>query len=85
MLLSKLPAEKVCDSQEHIVSISSLLESFKDYPSIITNTYRISDACTVSIDFKSDQNKKLFAAGRKNDIFFLRKLAVMLAANTVNR
>jgi len=77
MLLFKLPAEKVCDSQEHIMSISSLFESFKDYPFIITNTYRFIDACIISIDFKSDQNKKVFRTNRKDDIFFLRKLAVI--------
>ncbi len=58
-LLSKLPAETEASKDEVFVSPSYLLEKFRQFPFIITNTYKLIDACNINIDFHSDKNKKI--------------------------
>ena len=74
-LLSKLPVESQASEKEAFVSPSDLLKAFEQYPFIITNTYKLMDACSISIDFGVDKNKQSFSATKKDDKVLLLKLA----------
>ncbi len=75
VLLSKLPAESVCATTEYFVSPEKLLQAFKNYSFIVTNTYRLVDACNIQMDFTSSKNKKHFSASVWDDKQLLEKLA----------
>ena len=75
VLGTKLPKEATCSPDETFVSPKTLLEKFSDYPSIVTNTYRLMDACNLEFDFKTDKNKKSFSATVEDDRVLLEKLA----------
>jgi len=75
-LLSRLPASAICSANEFFLSQDRILEAFKQYPFVVTNTYRLMDACEIKMDFGSDKNKKTFSARKKDDAHLLRKLAL---------
>jgi len=74
-LLSKLPVECQASEKETFVSPSELLKAFEHYPFIITNTYKLMEACSISMDFGVDKNKQCFSATKKDDKVLLLKLA----------
>ena len=74
-LLSKLPIEAQASPKETFVSPSELLKCFEQYPFIITNTYKLMDACSIAMDFGVDKNKQCFSATKKDDKTLLLKLA----------
>jgi len=74
-LLSKLPVEAQASEKETFVSPSSIIQAFKEYPFIITNTYKLMDACTVTMDFNTDKNKQCYSASKEDDRVLLLKLA----------
>lgn len=74
-LLSKLPIEAQASEKETFVSPSLLLKAFEQYPFIVTNTYKLMDGCSISIDFNTDKNKKSYSATKKDDKILLLKLA----------
>jgi DNA polymerase-3 subunit alpha len=75
-LLSKLSPETVCGPTEYFLSQNKILEAFKQYPFIVTNTYRLMDVCEIKMDFGTDKNKKTFSARKRDDAHLLRKLAL---------
>jgi DNA-directed DNA polymerase III PolC len=75
VLLSKLPSEAQASEYEIFASPRQIIQAFHEYPVIITNTYKIIDACSVSIDFTTDKNKECFSATKKDDKILLAKLA----------
>ena len=74
-LLSKLKPEDLASPLEYFLPQAEMLTSFHQYPAIITNTYRLIDACSVTMDFGVDKNKQLFSASREDDRVLLEKLA----------
>jgi DNA-directed DNA polymerase III PolC len=74
-LLSKLPVTAVCGENESFVTPDKLLEAFKQYPGIVTNTYKLMDACHIEMEFYKDKNKKVFSASKEDDRKLLAKLA----------
>ncbi len=76
ILLSKLPPESQCHPEEQFVSPSTLLEQFKQYPFIVTNTYKLMDSCSVSMNFHADKNKQTFGGALEDDKILLEKLAL---------
>jgi DNA-directed DNA polymerase III PolC len=76
VLGTKLPLEAQADVRETFIPPNKLIPSFKQYPFIITNTYRVMDDCSISIDFTEDKNKQCFTASKKDDKILLEKLAV---------
>lgn len=74
-LLSKLPEEAQADEREIFISPAGLFDAFKQYPSIVSNTYKLLEACTVDTDFSSDKNKKYYTASGEDDRELLQKLA----------
>lgn len=75
VLLSKLPVESVCDTEEYFVPPGKLLEAFKKYSGIVTNTYKLMDSCSIEMEFYKDKNKKTFSATKEDDRILLAKLA----------
>ena len=75
MLLSKLPVEAQASIDETFISPGELLNAFRLYPFIVTNTYRLMDSCHIQMEFHTDKNKKTFSASPEDDSILLRKLA----------
>lgn len=75
ILLSKLPAEAQASPEETFVSPTELLERFKQYPFIVTNTYKLMESCYVEIEFYTDKNKQTFGGAAEDDRILLEKLA----------
>ena len=75
ILLSKLTPDLACSPGEYFIPPSDLLNAFSQYPSIVTNTYKIIDSCSIEMDFGKDKNKKVFSASKEDDRIFLYKLA----------
>ncbi|HTN09223.1 DNA polymerase III subunit alpha [Agriterribacter sp.] len=73
---TKLPLEAVCSDQEYFSPPSRLLDAFKQYPSIVTNTYKLIDSCNITMDFHTDKNKKTFSYSKEDDRRLLEKLAM---------
>lgn len=74
-LLSKLPAEVEASPEETFLPPSLLLEKFRGYAFIVTNTYKLFDACHIEMEFHTDKNKRAFSASPEDDKILLSKLA----------
>ncbi len=74
-LLPKLPVEVQASEKETFVSPSSILQAFKEYSFIVTNTYKLMEACSVTMDFNLDKNKQCYSASKEDDRVLLFKLA----------
>ncbi|HTE24233.1 DNA polymerase III subunit alpha [Flavitalea sp.] len=75
LLLSKLPLSVQCDPDETFKSPAELLSQFRQYPFMVTNTYRLIDSCHIEMDFKADKTKKTFSASIEDDRVLLEMLA----------
>jgi len=75
ILLSKLPHESEASPNETFVSPGELLEKFRQYPFIVTNTYKLMESCHVQMEFYKDKNKKTFGGTTEDDRILLEKLA----------
>lgn len=74
-LLSKLKPEELAGAREYFVPQAEILAAFHRHPLLITNTYRLMDACHIEMKFGEDKNKKLYSASREDDRVLLEKLA----------
>jgi DNA polymerase III alpha subunit len=74
VLLSKLSKADECSPDEYFVPPSALLDAFREYPFIVTNTYKLIDSCNIEMDFKTDKNKKIFSSTKEDDRILLQKL-----------
>lgn len=74
VLLSKLSKADECSPDEYFVPPSTLLDAFRQYPFIVTNTYKLIDSCHIEMDFKTDKNKKIFSSTKEDDRILLQKL-----------
>ncbi|MFC4231505.1 DNA polymerase III subunit alpha [Parasediminibacterium paludis] len=74
-LLSKLPITSQASEKETFVPPAAIIQAFRQYPFIITNTYKLMEACSIHMDFKTDKNKKFYTASKEDDRILLAKLA----------
>lgn len=74
-LLTKLKPEDLACEQEYFLPQVEVLAAFRQYPFIITNTYRLFDACSISMEFGGDKNKKIYSSTKEDDRVLLEKLA----------
>jgi DNA polymerase III alpha subunit len=74
-LLTKLRPEDLAGEKEYFIPQADILNGFRRYPVLITNTYRLFDACSIDIQFGGDKNKKIYSASREDDRVLLEKLA----------
>ncbi len=75
IVLSKQVPADIAGTHESPIAPSALFEAFKQYPSLVTNTLRLLDACSIEADFHKDKTKQVYAASRKDDKELLGKLA----------
>ena len=75
VLLSKLPLTAQAGEDETFVPPATLLQQFRQYPFMVTNTYKLLDSCSIAMDFFTDKNKKAFGATVEDDRILLEKLA----------
>ena len=75
ILLSKLPPDAQAAVQETFVSPEELLQKFRQYPFMVTNTYKLLDSCSIEMEFLTDKNKKSFGGSVEDDRILLEKLA----------
>jgi DNA polymerase-3 subunit alpha len=74
-ILAKLKADEQCESTETFISPAELLDRFKAFPFIVTNTYRLMDACRIEMDFAADKTMRTYCGTEEEDRVFLEKLA----------
>ncbi|HUZ60105.1 MAG TPA: PHP domain-containing protein [Hanamia sp.] len=74
VLLSKLSKADECSPDEYFVPPDKLLDAFRQYPFIVTNTYKLIDSCHIEMDFKTDKNKRIFSSTKEDDRILLKKL-----------
>jgi DNA polymerase-3 subunit alpha len=74
-LLTKLQPEDIAGEKEYFVPQVEVLTAFRQYPFIITNTYRLADACSITMRFGEDKNKKRYSVSNEDDRVLLEKLA----------
>lgn len=75
-LLSKLDREDCCRPDETFLAPEVMLQQFRQYPSIVTNTYRLMDSCHVEMEFKTDKTKRIYGGSVEDDRVLLEKLAM---------
>ena len=75
ILLSHLKPWQCAGEDEFLHSPDIIRSAFSGYPGIIRNTCKLLEDCSLSIDFKSQKNKKIFSASRYDDKLLLEKLA----------
>jgi error-prone DNA polymerase len=75
-LLSKITPAETAAANETFLPPATLIQYFREYPFIVTNTYRLMDACEIKMEFGVDKNKKTFSATKNDDMHLLKKLAM---------
>lgn len=75
ILLSQLNGKMLAGESEVMLPPDRLLEYFRDYPKIVSNTERIMNDCSIDFDFKSFKNRKTFTGNHSDDKDLLTKLA----------
>jgi len=75
VLLSQLPEEETAGKYESFIPAGRLIKAFEQYPALVINTYKLMDACRITMEFGKDKNKKVFSASRQDDRILLEKLA----------
>ncbi len=76
ILLSKQKPSEFAGANETFIPPSQLLDNYKNYPSIVTNTLQLIDSCNYELEFNTDKNKKCYSASFNDDKILLEKLAI---------
>lgn len=75
VLLSKLPKNEQAEEWEMLKTEEELTDLFKDFPFLIENTKKLMTECSVSFEFKTIKNKKLFKGSKEEDTELMRRLS----------
>ncbi len=75
LLLSALKPEQCCHREDTFASPAKLLKDFKHYPTLVTNTYKLLDVCSIEMDFNTDKNLTVYGGSKQDDFVLLEKLA----------
>lgn len=76
ILLSKQDRNILASEHEQFIEPAVLLQHFKDYPDIITNTCIITDSCHISMDYRVAKIKSNFTGSKDTDRDMLKTLAL---------
>jgi DNA-directed DNA polymerase III PolC len=76
IIISRQQKEEIAENHETFLEPVKLLESFRSYPSIVTNTLKLMEACSIHMEFGKDKTKKLYSASAADDKILLEKLAL---------
>ncbi len=74
-VLTKIPPGSICAATELFLPPDKLLQAFRQYPTMVSNTYRLMDSCSICMDYGKDKTKKIFSSSPEDDRVFLAKLA----------
>ncbi len=74
-LITRLTVNDMASPDEKFISPDLFRIAYDEYPEILANTQRIAERCSISIDFNSVKNKKVFSGSRYDDKQLLEKLA----------
>lgn len=72
-LLSKLPVSEQTNENELFYEEVKLLQLYEDYPQLVINTRRITDACSIQFEFGTSKNKSTFTGSIVEDQELMRK------------
>jgi DNA polymerase III alpha subunit len=73
-LLSKLPLSEQTTPDEIMLAPLDLLTIYYDFPTIIYNTQKILEQCSIDFEFGTNKNKKSFTGSLKKDYHVLMSL-----------
>jgi DNA-directed DNA polymerase III PolC len=76
IILSRQDPADLAGKDEYFLTPGQLSDAFRQYPSIIENTLKILEKCSIEMAFHSDKTKKIFSGSREDDRQLLRKLAL---------
>ncbi|HEX8279682.1 MAG TPA: hypothetical protein VF540_13350, partial [Segetibacter sp.] len=76
IILSKQDEKDIAKPHGKVVSQASLVKDFAQYPSILTNTLKLLDGCSINIELHTDKTKKVYSAQKNDDRVLLEKLAM---------
>ncbi len=76
VLLSRLEPHQAAASDEIMLPVDELLDICRDFPEIVRNTEKLTEACSIDFDFKACKNKKTFTGDRYDDLILLEKLVL---------
>ncbi len=74
VLISKLGDNQYAPTTETMINPDPLRQVFQNYPEIIRNTEKLMNSCSISFDFTTVKNKKLFTESANDDKLLLEKL-----------
>lgn len=74
IVLSKQQPAQIAGKLEHLVPVAELLQTFRAYPAIVTNTLKVMDSCNLHMELSTDKNKACFTGDRADDRLLLEKL-----------
>jgi DNA-directed DNA polymerase III PolC len=75
-LLSKLTPDDLASPKEIFLPPDFTRIIYSDYPQITQNTERLTDECSIEMDFNTIKNKRTFTGSRYDDRLLLEKLAL---------
>ncbi|MCA6441250.1 MAG: DNA polymerase III subunit alpha [Pseudanabaena sp. M57BS1SP1A06MG] len=75
LLFSAMQPEYCCHRQDVLLPPAKLLQAFRHYPTLVTNTYKLLDACSIEMDFDSDKTMQVYGGSKEDDFVLLDKLA----------
>lgn len=75
ILLSQLDSQTCCHREDTFLSPSKLLAQCQRYPTLVTNTYKLLDVCSIDMDFHTDKTRQVFGGSKEDDAILLDKLA----------
>ena len=64
-LLSQLYQATCCNREDTFVSPSALLAECSRSPTLVTNTYKLLDACTIEMEFEVDKTRQVFSGSKE--------------------
>lgn len=76
IVISKQQPAHVAGKHETFLRPTDLLDKFHHYPSLLTNSLALLDACAITMDFGKDKTKKKYSASKEDDRILLEKLAM---------
>ncbi len=76
VILSKQDKKDIASPHEVFITPATLINAFKQYPSIVTNTLQLLDQCKIEISFHTDKSKNVFTSNKESDKLLLEKLAL---------
>ncbi len=75
ILLSQLNPVTCCNREDVFVSPGKILSQCSRYPTLVTNTYKLLDACSIEMDFEADKTRQVFGGSKEDDFILLDKLS----------